>query len=113
MVLALLFLQCHQQKVEVLGVNAWTRHPLSSEQNQTPLQLWVRGQFDNAERLNVDQADAVVRDDYIIDWDGPASADAYTDGDVHVADINCPLQEDQFDELTIMCEQNVPENPSP
>ena len=94
-------------------VNAWIRHPLSSEQNQTPLQLWVRGQFDNAERLNVDQADAVVRDDYGIDWDGPASADAYTDGDVHVADTNCPLQEDQFDELTIMCEQNVPENPSP
>lgn len=92
-------------------VNAWIRHPLSSEQNQTPLQLWVRGQFDNAERLNFDQTS--VPDDYGVDWHGPASTDADTEDDIHVADTNCPLSQDQLHQLTIVFEQNCPENPSP
>ena len=92
-------------------VNAWIRHPLSSEHNQTPLQLWVRGQFDNAERLNVDQV--MVYDNYGIDWDGPASTDADTEDDVHVSETNCPLSEDQLNQLNAMFEQSSPENPSP
>ena len=27
---------------------AWIRHPLSTEYNLTPLQLWVQGNFENA-----------------------------------------------------------------
>ena len=27
---------------------AWIRHPLSTEHNLTPLQLWVQGYFENA-----------------------------------------------------------------
>ena len=27
---------------------AWIRHPLSTEHNLTPLQLWVQGNFENA-----------------------------------------------------------------
>ena len=30
------------------SVAAWTRHPLTTEHNLTPLQLWVQGQFENA-----------------------------------------------------------------
>ena len=29
-------------------VAAWIRHPLCTEHNLTPLQLWVQGQFENA-----------------------------------------------------------------
>ena len=92
-------------------VNAWIRHPLSSEQNQTPLQLWVRGQFENAERLNLDQT--MVQDEYGIDWDGPASADADTEDDVDVADTDCPLSQDQLSQLAAMFHLNCPENPTP
>ena len=49
--------------------------PSSSEQNKTPLQLWVQGNFENAERVLQDQS--LVGDDYGVDWDGPASSDAY------------------------------------
>ena len=92
-------------------MNAWIRHPLSSEQNQTPLQLWVRGQFENAERLNLDQT--MVQDEYGIDWDGPASADADTEDDVDVADTDCPLSQDQLNQLAAMFHLNCPENPTP
>ena len=91
-------------------VNAWIRHPLSSEHNQSPLQLWVQGQFENAEQLNLDQS--VVPDDYGVDWDGPTSVDEDED-DIHVPETNCPLSQHHLDQLTAMPELNCPENPSP
>lgn len=102
---------CHiiNQKLKS-WVNAWIRHPLSSEHNQTPLQLWLRGHFDNNDQLSVDHT--IVHDDYGIDWDGPATADADTE-DVDVEDTNCPLSYDQLEELGSMFQQNCPENPTP
>ena len=71
----------------------------------------MRGQFENSERLNLDQT--MVPDDYGIDWDGPASADADTEDHVDVADTNCPLPQDQLNQLATMFHQNCPQNPSP
>ena len=90
-------------------VNAWIRHPLSSEHNQTPIQLWVRGQFDNAGRLNMEHP--TVNEDYGIDWDGPLSADS--DDTVCIEETHCPLSQNALDQLAMLYEQNQSENPSP
>ena len=43
---------CHVINAKLKSwANAWIRHPLSSEQNKTPLQLWVQGNFENSERV--------------------------------------------------------------
>ena len=85
------------------------RHPLSSEHNQTPVQLWVRGQFDNAERLNIEQH--TVNEDYGIDWDGPSSTDS--EDTVCIDETHCPLSQNALDQLAVLYGQNQPENPSP
>lgn len=76
-------------------VNAWIRHPLSSERNLTPLQLWVQGQFDSSGAF-----ERTVSDDYGIDWEGPAvnETDDEQEG-VQVATAGCPLNEDQLNDL--------------
>ena len=44
-------------------VDAYISHPLNSEHNLTPIQLWVQGRFANA------SFEQMVSDDYGIDWD--------------------------------------------
>ena len=103
---------CHVINTKLKSwANAWIRHPLSSEQNKTPLQLWVQGNFENAEIALQDQS--MVCDDYGVDWDGPASSDAYYEEDVEVAETNSPLSQQQLDQLNAEFEQNCPINPSP
>lgn len=75
-------------------VNAWIRHPLSSEHNFTPLQLWVQGQFENAEAFELR-----ISDEYGIDWDGPVP-EIDDDEDIQVATTECPLNQDQLNDLT-------------
>ena len=41
------FLDLINHKLNEL-VAAWIRHPLSTDHNLTPLQLWLQGQFENA-----------------------------------------------------------------
>ena len=103
---------CHVINAKLKSwANAWIRHPLSSEQNKTPLQLWVQGNFENAERVLQDQS--LVGDDYGVDWDGPASSDAYYEQDVEVAETVSPISQQQLDQLNAEFEQNCPINPSP
>ena len=80
--------------------------PSSSEQNKTPLQLWVQGNFENAERVIQDQS--LVGDDYGVDWDGPASSDAYYEQDAEVAETVSPISQQQLDQLNAEFEQNCP-----
>ena len=79
-------------------VAAWIRHPLSTEHNMTPLQLWVQGRFDNA------SFEPTVPVDYGIDWEGPASIEC--DDDIEVAATNDPLNQTQLNELIRMVEDN-------
>ncbi len=55
----------------------------------------------------------MVCDDYGVDWDGPASSEAYYEEDVEVAETNSPLSQQQLDQLNAEFEQNCPINPSP
>ena len=103
---------CHVINTKLKSwANAWMRHPLSSEENKTPLQLWIQGNFENAERALQDQS--LVGDDYGIDWDGPASSDVYNEQDVEVAETTSPLSQQQLDQLNAEFEQNFQNNSSP
>lgn len=101
---------CHVINTKLKSwTNARIRHPVSSEQNKTPLQLWVQGNFENAERALQDQS--MVGDDYGVDWDGSASSDACYEQDVEVAETDSPLSQQQLDQLNAEFEQNCPINP--
>ena len=69
-------------------VGLWLRHPLSTEHNLTPLQLWVQGHFESA-GFGFEQR---ISDDYGIDWEGPVSTDSSCEGDIDVAITYCPLR---------------------
>jgi len=86
------FLDIINHKLKEL-VAAWIRHPLSTEHNLTPLQLWVQGQFANA------SFEPRVNDDYGIDWEGPVSVDSECDDDIEVTATNNPLDQTQLNEL--------------
>jgi hypothetical protein len=50
-------------------VEAWIRHPLRTEHNRSPLQLWITGMRWSS--INVPQPDSNNWDLFGIDWTGP------------------------------------------
>ncbi|KAJ8015879.1 hypothetical protein DPEC_G00001110 [Dallia pectoralis] len=51
-------------------MHSWERHPLSSEGNRSPEQLWIAGQL-----LNQTPDDVQIKNDnFGIDWEGPVGA---------------------------------------
>ena len=54
-------------------VEAWIRHPLRTEQNNSPLQLWIRGM--RWTDITIPQPEDNNWDLYGIDWTGPVPAD--------------------------------------
>ena len=74
-------------------IQAWIRHPLSSQQNMSPLQLWTTGRFDNPSMV----IDTLVAEDYRIDWNGPAGTG--NDGLVEISPTDCILTEIRLAEL--------------
>ncbi|XP_051977989.1 uncharacterized protein LOC127639797 isoform X2 [Xyrauchen texanus] len=72
----------------------WDRHPLSSEGNKSPQQLWVSGQL-----LNTDApADPMDFTNFGVDWDGPVPA--MDCGVVAVPEAPASLQEVVLEEVT-------------
>lgn len=76
--------------------NAWVHHPLSTEKNKTPMQLWISGlhftQF--GQRILQNAQDPVTQeeiDQYGIDWNGPVSTDR--ENFVEVPNTSCPLDD--------------------
>lgn len=60
--------------------NAWVHHPLSTEKNKTPMQLWISGlhftQFGQGILQNAqDPVTQKEIDQYGIDWNGPVNTD--------------------------------------
>lgn len=74
-------------------VEGWIRHPLRTEHNHSPLQLWVRGM--RWEHITVPQPDETNWDFYGIDWTGPVPADSETTTTiVEVPDTNFLVTEE-------------------
>ena len=72
---------------------AWLRHPLSTANNNTPLQLWIKGSLNSAEN-NTDPVD--VTDEYGIDWNGPVPLDEDT---VEIPPTSQALTDEQVADL--------------
>ncbi|KAJ7380823.1 hypothetical protein OS493_007213 [Desmophyllum pertusum] len=76
--------------------DAWIHHPLRTEQNKTPMQLWIGGlhftQF--GQRMLQDAQEPITQeeiDQYGIDWNGPVGTNQ--DNIVQVPDTTCPLDD--------------------
>ena len=81
-------------------VAAWIRHPLSTEHNLTPLQLWVQGNFENA------CFQKTVSNDYGIDWEGSISVDNVYEDSIDVVTTNCLLNQTQLNDLQRMVDES-------
>jgi len=76
--------------------NAWIHHPLRTERNSTPMQLWIRGLHSIwGSESTIDRE--VFQNDfssYGIDWDGPVPAPSFDS--VEVPLTSCPIDVDRM-----------------
>lgn len=79
-------------------VEGWIRHPLQTEHNHSPLQLWIRGM--RWDHIAVPQPEDTNWDVYGIDWTGPVPAEnEVTATIVEVPDTLFYVTEEVIDEL--------------
>lgn len=91
----------------------WIRHPLRTEHNRSPLQLWVQGI--NRNHGQVPQEDDVQNiDQYGIDWDGPVGDESMDSSRVEVPETGFNLSDNQLlelqnriDHLASSCEDGI------
>ena len=77
---------------------AWIRHPLRTEHNRSPLQLWIRGM--RWEHIAVPQPEDRNWDAYGIDWTGPIPAEnEVTASTVEVPENLFTVNEEVVDQL--------------
>ncbi|XP_050958050.1 uncharacterized protein LOC127159193 [Labeo rohita] len=84
-------------------VEGWNNHPLRTEGNKTPEQIWHSGMMlrpiDQPENLeDIEEPD--------IDWDAAADYGEDVDGVIVVPEFECPLNEQQLVELQVLIEEN-------
>ena len=109
-------------------MDAWNNHPLSTERNLSPNQLWVSGLAAGSctlERNDILEVQScmlicgyiythyyitvtylqVNSQSYGIDWDGPLPQEEDDADQLDVPDCNCPLSEEQYRMLqdTVPC----------
>ncbi|RVE66924.1 hypothetical protein OJAV_G00112930 [Oryzias javanicus] len=84
-------------------VEGWNNHPLSTEMNRTPEQMWCLGMMSNP----VDQPESL--EDFQepdIDWDVAAEYRPDVEGVIVVPEFESPLSEEQQAELQFLLAQN-------
>ncbi len=87
------FLQQINHCLQLL-VNSSINHPLSSERNKTPLQLWIEGRLS----LSPDAEDPCnIPNDYGVDWDGPFPDEE--EGTIQIPDTPQPITNEQLDQF--------------
>jgi DNA-binding Lrp family transcriptional regulator len=83
--------------------NQWNHHPLSTEHNQSPYQLFLAGMISCGARGILDERPIVSSEinidenEYGIEWNGPTPLN--NDENVELININCPLTNAQYLEL--------------
>ncbi|CAM4549368.1 unnamed protein product [Leuciscus chuanchicus] len=84
-------------------VEGWNNHPLSTEGNETPEQIWHSGMM----LRPIDQPDNLEDiEEPDIDWDVAADYGEDVDGVIVVPEFECPLNEQQLVELQVLMEEN-------
>ena len=89
--------------------DAWINHPLRSEKNKTPMQLWIQG-LNNISDTDSTVAREIFQEgedygNYGIDWE-EAVAEIEPDM-VEVPETNCGLSAYQADEIRRLIPENV------
>lgn len=82
---------------------AWIHHPIRTEKNKSPMQLWISGlHMTNFGQtvLSSNVQEPLTEDEfnqYGIDWDGPVNTES--NNFVEVPDTTCPLDNDNLQVL--------------
>ncbi len=98
--LELVFLPRMNRKIE-LFLDGYHNHPIRTEHNKTPLQLWVQGQLNYEPAQEEIHVNVENLDIHGIDWDGPTVTDS-CDNDtigVQVPELNLSLSNDMTHRL--------------
>ncbi|XP_033974523.1 uncharacterized protein LOC117473135 isoform X2 [Trematomus bernacchii] len=90
-----------------LGIftEGWNHHPLSTERNQCPEQLWQLGLM----QTNIDQPESPEEPD--VDWEIAADHDGEEDAGIVVPEFDCPLSPEDITELQSIFQQIDPNTP--
>jgi len=83
-------------------VDGWIMHPLRTEHNKTPLQLWIEGLNRNIGQVPQEEVNLQEIDRYGIDWEGPVGLlgdDDICTSRVELPETGAQLMEDQLQEL--------------
>ncbi|KAA8577807.1 hypothetical protein FQN60_001058 [Etheostoma spectabile] len=84
--------------------DGWDNHPLSTERNLTPNQLWYMGLQQNSEEYNDEDLHIPL-----IDWESSGLIPSDLNCGIHVPESDCPLRPD---ELAGLCAAVDPMGPS-
>ncbi|XP_076842089.1 uncharacterized protein LOC143486124 [Brachyhypopomus gauderio] len=87
-------------------VEGWNNHPIRTENNMTPEQLWIMGM----RNTNINQPeDAEDIEEPDIDWDIATTHSGEMDGEIVVPQIEPPLSEQQRQGVQLLIEQSDPD----
>lgn len=83
-----------------LFLAGYHNHPISTESNKTPLQLWIQGQH-NYQPLQEERLGLAVDDfdNYGVDWDEPPPVESCDANSVCVPVLNTSLSENMIQRL--------------
>uniref|UniRef100_W5KMR3 Integrase core domain-containing protein n=1 Tax=Astyanax mexicanus TaxID=7994 RepID=W5KMR3_ASTMX len=87
-------------------VDGWNNHPIRTESNMTPEQLWHCG----IKEISIDQPENVEEPD--IDWDIATNHDGEIDGEIVVPEIESHLTKEQIQMVQSLIEQSDPDMPA-
>lgn len=94
------FLSRIQYQLDIFR-ESYSHHRLRTENNMSPYQLWIRGMAQlNSDGTAIQGVMDDATDQYGIDWDGPCAAEMTESVDVPIT--NCPITQQQFEELNEM-----------
>ncbi|XP_031172966.1 uncharacterized protein LOC116062437 [Sander lucioperca] len=90
-------------------VEGWNHHPIRTENNRTPEQLWQLGLM-NTDIEQPENIEDIEEPD--IDWDIATDHDGEMEGAIVVPEIECPLSEEQREGVQSLIQDNDPVTPA-
>ena len=93
-------------------VQQWNHHPLSSERNRSPYQIWTEGFYNHANSNHGAVLDLLSDENarnFGIDDEGPVP-EIQTRNNVIVPEINVDLTEDEISQLEDLATSDIPRN---
>ncbi|CAL8368819.1 unnamed protein product [Boreogadus saida] len=90
-------------------VEGWNNHPVRTENNRTPVQLWWLG-LQVAGTTDIDQPENIEDiEEPDIDWDIAVDHNGEAEGGIVVPQIDCPVSEEQREGVLAFLDQSDPD----